>query len=146
MGETDMSITYYNRDRRRSSFTRPMRDPEEILEGLRSLKAAKGELSRTMSLSGDKRRGSREYKRFFRLSRPSSRSYVSSCLVSSVRLSLSLYFSIRSRQTHIHTHLSFSPSSFSQNHIYCYYIYIFSDIFSFSFIVTVSCLTSRHPR
>lgn len=66
MGEVDMpAVVYYNRDRRRSSFTRPMRDPEEILEGLRSLKAAKGELSRTMSLTGDKRRGSREYKRFF---------------------------------------------------------------------------------
>lgn len=59
------AVTYYNRDRRRSSFTRPMRDPEEILEGLRSLKAAKGELSRTMSLSSDKRRGNREYKLFF---------------------------------------------------------------------------------
>ncbi|KAK1136531.1 hypothetical protein K0M31_001082 [Melipona bicolor] len=60
MGETDMpAIVHYNRDRRRSSFTRPMRDPEEILEGLRSLKAAKRELGRTMSLSGDKRRESR---------------------------------------------------------------------------------------
>ncbi|RLU20232.1 hypothetical protein DMN91_006839 [Ooceraea biroi] len=59
MGEADMpNVVYYNRDRRRSSFTRPMRDPEEILEGLRSLKAVKGELNRTMSLSGDKRRSS----------------------------------------------------------------------------------------
>jgi len=64
MGEADMpNIVYYNRDRRRSSFTRPMRDPEEILEGLRSLKAVKGELNRTMSLSSDKRRSSsREYR------------------------------------------------------------------------------------
>lgn len=62
MGEADMpAIVHYNRDRRRSSFTRPMRDPEEIMEGLRSLKAAKRELGRTMSLSGDKRRESREY-------------------------------------------------------------------------------------
>lgn len=69
MVEADMqAIVHYNRDRRRSSFTRPMRDHEEILEGLRSLKAAKGELNRTMSLSGDKRRGSRKYKThcFFR--------------------------------------------------------------------------------
>lgn len=66
MGEADMPIVvHYNRDRRRSSCTRPMRDPEEILEGLRTLKAAKGELNRTMSLSGEKRRGSREYKRVF---------------------------------------------------------------------------------
>ncbi|XP_018053303.1 PREDICTED: regulating synaptic membrane exocytosis protein 1 [Atta colombica] len=64
MGEADMpAIVHYNRDRRRSSFTRPMRDPEEILEGLRALKATKGELSRTMSLSGDKRRGSRRGER-----------------------------------------------------------------------------------
>nr|XP_012147152.1 PREDICTED: regulating synaptic membrane exocytosis protein 1 [Megachile rotundata] len=64
MGEADMpAIVHYNRDRRRSSFTRPMRDPEEILEGLRSLKAAKRELGRTMSLSGDKRRESRRGER-----------------------------------------------------------------------------------
>ncbi|XP_018353943.1 PREDICTED: regulating synaptic membrane exocytosis protein 1 isoform X2 [Trachymyrmex septentrionalis] len=65
MGEADMpAIVHYNRDRRRSSFTRPMRDPEEILEGLRALKATKGgELSRTMSLSSDKRRGSRRGER-----------------------------------------------------------------------------------
>ncbi|XP_011141417.2 regulating synaptic membrane exocytosis protein 2 isoform X3 [Harpegnathos saltator] len=64
MGEVDATaVMYYNRDRRRSSFTRPMRDPEEILEGLRSLKAVKGELSRTMSLSSDKRRGSRRGER-----------------------------------------------------------------------------------
>lgn len=42
----------YNRDRRRSSCARMLRDPEEILK---SLKAVKGELGRTMSLSGDKR-------------------------------------------------------------------------------------------
>ncbi|KAL2712255.1 regulating synaptic membrane exocytosis protein 2 isoform X1, partial [Vespula squamosa] len=66
MGEVDMPIVvHYNRERRRSSCTRQMRDPEEILEGLRTLKAAKGELNRTMSLTGDKRRGSREYKRVF---------------------------------------------------------------------------------
>ncbi|KAF7398713.1 hypothetical protein HZH66_006610 [Vespula vulgaris] len=66
MGEADMPIVvHYNRERRRSSCTRQMRDPEEILEGLRTLKAAKGELNRTMSLTGDKRRGSREYKRVF---------------------------------------------------------------------------------
>ncbi|KAL0117950.1 hypothetical protein PUN28_008967 [Cardiocondyla obscurior] len=63
MGETDMPVVYYNRDRRRSSFTRPMRDPEEILEGLRALKATKGELNRTMSLSSDKKRGSRRGER-----------------------------------------------------------------------------------
>ncbi|XP_034194191.1 regulating synaptic membrane exocytosis protein fife isoform X2 [Osmia lignaria lignaria] len=64
MGEADMpAIVHYNRDRRRSSFTRPMRDPEEIMEGLRSLKAAKRELGRTMSLSGDKRRESRRGER-----------------------------------------------------------------------------------
>lgn len=84
MGEADMpAIVYYNRDRRRSSFTRPMRDPEEILEGLRALKATKGELSRTMSLSGDKKRGSREYKQFPCFLWPSFRSFVrpsSDCL------------------------------------------------------------------
>ncbi|XP_072394945.1 regulating synaptic membrane exocytosis protein 2-like [Diabrotica undecimpunctata] len=42
----------YSRDRRRSSCTRMLRDPEEILK---SLKAVKGELGRTMSLTGDKR-------------------------------------------------------------------------------------------
>ncbi|XP_031346559.1 regulating synaptic membrane exocytosis protein 1 isoform X2 [Photinus pyralis] len=42
----------YSRDRRRSSCTRMLRDPEEIL---RSLKAVKGELGRTMSFSGDKK-------------------------------------------------------------------------------------------
>lgn len=75
MGEADVPV-HYNRDRRRSSFTRPMRDPEEILEGLRTLKAAKGELNRTMSLTGDKRRGSREYKHFLAFSWPSLRSFV----------------------------------------------------------------------
>ncbi|XP_076178462.1 regulating synaptic membrane exocytosis protein fife isoform X2 [Ptiloglossa arizonensis] len=64
MGEADIpNIVHYNRDRRRSSFTRPMRDAEEILEGLRSFKAAKRELGRTMSLSGDKRRESRQGER-----------------------------------------------------------------------------------
>nr|CAH7736751.1 unnamed protein product [Callosobruchus chinensis] len=42
----------YSRDRRRSSCTRMLRDPEEILK---SLKAVKGELGRTMSLTGDKK-------------------------------------------------------------------------------------------
>lgn len=42
----------YSRDRRRSSCTRMLRDPDEILK---SLKAVKGELGRTMSLTGDKR-------------------------------------------------------------------------------------------
>ncbi|KAF5277056.1 hypothetical protein FQA39_LY06294 [Lamprigera yunnana] len=42
----------YSRDRRRSSCTRMLRDPEEIL---RSLKAVKGELGRTMSFSVDKK-------------------------------------------------------------------------------------------
>ncbi|XP_045463479.1 regulating synaptic membrane exocytosis protein 2 isoform X2 [Harmonia axyridis] len=42
----------YNRDRRRSSCTKMLRDPEEILK---SLKAVKGELGRTMSLAGEKR-------------------------------------------------------------------------------------------
>ncbi|KAL1516962.1 hypothetical protein ABEB36_000789 [Hypothenemus hampei] len=45
----------YIRDRRRSSCTRMLRDPEEILK---SLKAVKGELGRTMSLTADKRRRS----------------------------------------------------------------------------------------
>lgn len=93
MGEADMpAIVHYNRDRRRSSFTRPMRDPEEILEGLRALKATKGELSRAMSLSGDKRRGSREYKCFPCFFWPSFRSIVrpsSVCLFVFVPLHLS---------------------------------------------------------
>ncbi|XP_026667460.1 regulating synaptic membrane exocytosis protein 2 [Ceratina calcarata] len=64
MGETESSAAmHYIRDRRRSSFTRPMRDPEEILEGLRSLKAARRELGRTMSLTGDKRRETRRGER-----------------------------------------------------------------------------------
>lgn len=90
MGEADMpAIVYYNRDRRRSSFTRPVRDPEEILEGLRALKATKGELSRTMSLSSDKKRGSREYKHFPCFFWPSYRSFVrpwSDCLFAFVPL------------------------------------------------------------
>ncbi|XP_066260247.1 regulating synaptic membrane exocytosis protein 2 isoform X2 [Euwallacea similis] len=45
----------YSRERRRSSCTRMLRDPEEILK---SLKAVKGELGRTMSLTADKRRRS----------------------------------------------------------------------------------------
>ncbi|CAK9800701.1 Regulating synaptic membrane exocytosis protein 2 [Anthophora plagiata] len=57
MGETDIPIMHYNRDRRRSSVSRT-RDPEIILEGLRSYKVNKRELGRTMSLSGDKRRDS----------------------------------------------------------------------------------------
>ena len=63
MGETDVTVAHYNRERRRSSFARPMRDQEEILETLRNLKAqnsGKGELSRTMSLSGEKRRPNRK--------------------------------------------------------------------------------------
>lgn len=46
----------YTRDRRRSTCARMLRDPEEILK---SLKAVKGELGRTMSLSGDKRHRSK---------------------------------------------------------------------------------------
>ncbi|XP_025836691.1 regulating synaptic membrane exocytosis protein 2 [Agrilus planipennis] len=46
----------YSRDRRRSSCTRMLRDPEEILK---SLKAVKGELGRTMSFTGDKRNRSK---------------------------------------------------------------------------------------
>lgn len=61
MGEADVGV-HYNRERRRSSFARPMRDQEEILETLRSLKAhGRGELSRTMSLSGEKKRPNRKY-------------------------------------------------------------------------------------
>ncbi|XP_058793758.1 regulating synaptic membrane exocytosis protein 1 isoform X2 [Phymastichus coffea] len=66
MGEADVSMVHYNRERRRSSFARPKRDQEEILETLRSLKAqqhGKGELSRTMSLSGEKRRPNRQGER-----------------------------------------------------------------------------------
>lgn len=48
----------YNRDRRRSSCTRMLRDPEEIL---RSLKAVKGELGRTMSFSTDKKHRSKTH-------------------------------------------------------------------------------------
>ncbi|XP_025603106.2 regulating synaptic membrane exocytosis protein 1 isoform X2 [Athalia rosae] len=60
-GEADVPVVVYNRDRRRSSCARVMRDPDEIL---RSLKAVKGELGRTMSLSSnDKRRGSRRGER-----------------------------------------------------------------------------------
>lgn len=59
IGDTDMPIVYYNRDRRRSSVARTMRDPEEVLRSLKKA-AAKGELARTMSLSNDKRRTSRE--------------------------------------------------------------------------------------
>ena len=63
MGDADVSGVHYVRERRRSSIARPMRDQEEILETLRSLKAqsAKGELGRTMSLSGEKKRPNRKY-------------------------------------------------------------------------------------
>jgi len=47
----------YSKERRRSSCTRG-RDPDEILK---NLKAVKGELGRTMSLSGEKRALRREY-------------------------------------------------------------------------------------
>ncbi|KAG8034861.1 hypothetical protein G9C98_007937 [Cotesia typhae] len=57
--DTEMPSGYYNRDRRRSSVARSARDPEEVLRSLKKA-AAKGELGRTMSLSSDKRRGSRE--------------------------------------------------------------------------------------
>ncbi|XP_076380008.1 regulating synaptic membrane exocytosis protein fife isoform X2 [Megalopta genalis] len=68
MGEADMSMMpQYHRDRRRSSVSRSMRDPEEFLEDLRSqgqrIKAVKAELGRTMSFSGDKRRESRRGER-----------------------------------------------------------------------------------
>ncbi|XP_054006344.1 regulating synaptic membrane exocytosis protein 1 isoform X3 [Hylaeus anthracinus] len=64
MGEADMSVMmHHNRDRRRSSFTRPMRDHGDILEDLRLFKAAKRELNRTMSLTGDKRRETRQGER-----------------------------------------------------------------------------------
>lgn len=52
----------YNKERRRSSCSRG-RDPDEIL---RNLKAVKGELGRTMSLSGDKRMMKREYLMFYK--------------------------------------------------------------------------------
>lgn len=48
--------TSYSRDRRRSSCTRILRDPDEILK---SLKAVKGELGRTMSFVGEKRHRSK---------------------------------------------------------------------------------------
>lgn len=100
MGEADLpAIVHYNRDRRRSSFTRPMRDHEEILEGLRTLKAAKGELNRTMSLTGDKRRGSREYKRFLAFSWPSLRSFVRPSSVC-----LSVFVPLHSLVTNSHDH------------------------------------------
>lgn len=60
MGETDMSVMQYNRDRRRSSCTRAMRDPHEFLS---SLKAEHMKLGRTMSLTGEKRRESRRGER-----------------------------------------------------------------------------------
>lgn len=63
MGDADVSGMTYHRERRRSSYARPVRDEKEIYETLRNLKAqgAKAELSRTMSLSGEKRRPNREY-------------------------------------------------------------------------------------
>ncbi|XP_053594404.1 regulating synaptic membrane exocytosis protein 1 isoform X2 [Microplitis demolitor] len=60
--DTEMPSVYYNRDRRRSSVARSVRDPEEVLRSLKKA-AAKGELGRTMSLSSDKRRGSRRDER-----------------------------------------------------------------------------------
>ncbi|XP_076279838.1 regulating synaptic membrane exocytosis protein fife isoform X2 [Lasioglossum baleicum] len=72
MGETDMpamqNMSQYHRDRRRSSVSRTLRgDTEEFLEDLRNqgqrMKSVKGELGRTMSVSGDKRRESRRGER-----------------------------------------------------------------------------------
>lgn len=54
-----MPVVHYNRERRRSSVARVVRDPEEVLRSLKKA-AAKGELGRTMSLSNEKRRGSRK--------------------------------------------------------------------------------------
>lgn len=115
MGEADMpAIVCYNRDRRRSSFTRPMRDPEEILEGLRALKATKGELNRTMSLSGDKKRSSREYKHFPRFFLPSFRSFVRPTVC------LPLYLSIRHTSTTIFT--AFCDTLFLSFSVFLYFV------------------------
>lgn len=57
--DNDMPVVYYNRERRRSSVARVVRDPEEVLRSLKKA-AAKGELNRTSSLSNEKRRGSRK--------------------------------------------------------------------------------------
>ncbi|KAK0163444.1 hypothetical protein PV327_007123 [Microctonus hyperodae] len=62
IGDADMPVVYYNRERRRSSVARSMRDPEEVLRSLKKA-AAKSELGRTMSLSNEKRRGSRRDER-----------------------------------------------------------------------------------
>lgn len=111
--EPETPMVYYNRDRRRSSFTRPMRDPEEILEGLRSLKAVKGELNRAMSFSSDKRRASREYRRFSASLGQSFRSY-SSVRRPSVCLYLSLYLLLSIRSSHLshHFYLHFVTQTF----------------------------------
>ncbi|XP_044009202.1 regulating synaptic membrane exocytosis protein 1 isoform X2 [Aphidius gifuensis] len=60
--DNDMPVVYYNRERRRSSVARVVRDPEEVLRSLKKA-AAKGELNRTLSLSNEKRRGSRRDER-----------------------------------------------------------------------------------
>lgn len=54
--DNDLPPVNFNKERRRSSATRGTRDPEEIL---RQLKAAKGDLGRTMSFSGEAKRGPR---------------------------------------------------------------------------------------
>ncbi|XP_052129416.1 regulating synaptic membrane exocytosis protein 1 isoform X2 [Frankliniella occidentalis] len=48
--DNDLPPINFNKERRRSSATRGNRDPEELL---RQLKAAKGDLGRTMSFSGE---------------------------------------------------------------------------------------------
>ncbi|XP_043252701.1 regulating synaptic membrane exocytosis protein 2 [Colletes gigas] len=64
VGETEMG-KHHNRDRRRSSYSRQMRDTDEFLDNLRSFTTTlpKRELSRTASLTGDKRRDSRQGER-----------------------------------------------------------------------------------
>jgi hypothetical protein len=57
IADPELPSPSYSKERRRSSCTRG-RDPDEIL---RNLRAVKGELGRTMSLSGEKRMLRREY-------------------------------------------------------------------------------------
>ncbi|XP_011301029.1 regulating synaptic membrane exocytosis protein 1 isoform X2 [Fopius arisanus] len=62
IGDSETPPVYYSRDRRRSSVARTARNHEEVLKSLQKI-AARGELGRTMSLSSEKRRGSRRDER-----------------------------------------------------------------------------------
>lgn len=111
--------TSYSRDRRRSSCTRMLRDPDEILK---SLKAVKGELGRTMSLSGDRKHRSE----FLSNSNLFSVFFISSALFSFYRFFWSIHHVIYiqiTRNVKASTHTPIKPFSLNILQSYMKYQY-----------------------